>query len=191
MMIPNDYDSAKAYTGGGSFATLPVGGHVCRIIDAREATSRQGNPMLEVAIDIAEGGPDDGFYKDMFESKRASKPDAKWPCIFRTGLLNKEGKTSGFFKGLITAIEDSNAGYNFKATGGDEKTLKGKMVGFNFGEEEWRKSDGSIGVSVKPFWAVSVEKVREGIDPPERKKLKENAASSKAFKEVEDVDLPF
>ena len=191
MMIPNDYDSAKAYTGGGSFATLPVGGHVCSIIDAREATSRQGNPMLEVAIDIAEGGPDDGFYKDMFESKRASKPDAKWPCIFRTGLLNKEGKTSGFFKGLITAIEDSNAGYNFKATGGDEKTLKGKMVGFNFGEEEWRKSDGSIGVSVKPFWAVSVEKVREGIDPPERKKLKENAASSKAFKEVEDVDLPF
>lgn len=191
MMIPNDYDQAKAFDGGSSYATLPVGGHVCKIIDAREATSRNGNPMLEVAIDIAEGGPDDGFYKDMFDSKRASKPDAKWPCIFRTGLLNKEGKTSGFFKGLITAVEDSNAGYNFKATGGDEKTLKGKMVGFNFGEEEWRKSDGSIGVSVKPFWAVNVAKVREGIDPPERKKLKESAAASKSFKEVDDVDLPF
>lgn len=191
MMIPNDYDQAKAFDGGSSYATLPVGGHVCKIIDAREATSRNGNPMLEVAIDIAEGGPDDGFYKDMFDSKRASKPDAKWPCIFRTGLLNKEGKTSGFFKGLITAVEDSNAGYNFKATGGDEKTLKGKMVGFNFGEEEWRKSDGSIGVSVKPFWAVNVDKVREGIDPPERKKLKESAAASKSFKEVDDVELPF
>ena len=190
MLIPNDYDSAKAYDGG-SFATIPVGGHVCRVIDAREATSRNGNPMIEVAVDIAEGGPDDGFYKAIFDSKRASKPDAKWPCVFRTALLTKDGKTSGFFKGLITAIEESNAGYNFKATGGDEKTLKGKMVGFNFGEEEWRKTDGSIGTSVKPFYAVSVAKVREGIDPPPAKKLKESALSSKGFKEVDEPELPF
>lgn len=191
MMIPNDFDQARAYDGG-SFATLPVGGHICRIIEAREATSKNGNPMIEVAIDIAEGGPDDGFYRSVYDYKKSKDANAKWPCVFRTSLLTKDGKTSGFFKGLITAIEESNTAYNFKSTGGDEKTLKNKMVGFNFGEEEWIKSDGSVGTSVKPFYAVSVSRVREGIDPPPIKKLKGGtAAASNGFKEVSDDELPF
>ena len=125
MLIPNDYDSAKAYDGG-SFATIPVGGHVCRIIDAREATSRNGNPMIEVAVDIAEGGPDDGFYKAIFDSKRASKPDAKWPCVFRTALLTKDGKTSGFFKGLSPPLRRATPGITSRPLAATKRRSKAR-----------------------------------------------------------------
>ena len=194
MILPSDYDNAKAYDGS-SFNALPVGGHICRIVGAREAKSRNGNDMIEIAFDIAENGPDDGRFKERFDNLRKSKPDAKWPNdgTFRTAILTKDGKTSGYFKGVITAVEESNPGYGFKDSGCNMDTMKGKLIGFNFGEEEWRKSDGSIGVSVKPFYAISVATVREGIQPPPRKALKENPTSMerKGFTQVQDDELPF
>lgn len=194
IQMPNDYDTARAYDGQGA-SPLPVGGHCCRIISAKQEMSRNNNPMLVVAFDVAEGGPDDGYYKAQYERKKGFNPEAKWPGIFRTGLVNKDGKTSGYFKGFITSVEESNAGYSFKAAGFDENSLKGKMVGFNFGEEEWRKQDNSIGVSVKPFYAVSVGKVRDGIEPPPRKVLNDSQAQMvrQGFTPVEndDDELPF
>ena len=35
MILPNDYDSTKAYDGTGGYTPLPVGGHICRIVGAR------------------------------------------------------------------------------------------------------------------------------------------------------------
>lgn len=194
IKMPNDYDTARAYDGQGA-SPLSIGPHICRIVSAKQETSRNGNPMLVVAFDIAENGPDDGYYKAQYDRKRAYNADAKWPGIFRTGLTNKDGGTSGFFKGLITSVEESNTGYSFKAAGYDENSLKGKLVGFNFGEEEWRKRDNSIGVSVKPFYAVSVGRVREGIAPPPRKVLNDQQAQMErqGFTPVEndDDELPF
>lgn len=194
--IPNDYDSAKSYDGKGSFDALPAGGHVCKIIGARAAKSRNGNDMIEVAFDIAEGGEFDGKFKDRFDYLRKSKPDAKWPNggMFRTAILNKDGATSGYFKGLITSVEESNPGYSFKATGGNEDTLKGKLVGFNFGEEEYKGNDGNIHTSVKACYAVSVARVREGIDPPPKKPYKPSQSeimASQGFTETVDDELPF
>lgn len=194
--IPNDYDSAKAYDGKG-YDALPAGGHICKIIGARAAKSRNGNDMLEVAFDIAENGQYDGKFKDRFDYLRKSNPQAKWPNggMFRTGILTREGKTSGFFKGFITAVEESNAGYNFAATGGNEETLKGKVVGFNFGEEEYKANDGTIKTAVKAFCAVSVQTVRNGIEPPKKKEYKPRPGESMAaqgFTEVDPGDeLPF
>lgn len=191
IKMPNDYDTARAYDGQGA-TPLPIGPHICRIVSAKQETSRNGNPMLVVAFDIAESGPDDGYYKAQFDRKKNYNADAKWPGIFRIGLTNKDGKTSGYFKGFVTSVEESNTGYSFKAVGYDENTLKGKLVGFNFGEEEWRKTDGTIGVSVKPFYAVSVAKVREGIAPPPRKVLNDQQAQMErqGFTPVEDDEVP-
>lgn len=189
--MPADFETARPYDGQGA-SPLPAGPHICRIISAREETSRNNNPMLVVAFDIAENGPDDGYYKAQFERKKGYNQNAKWPGIFRTGITNKDGKTSGYFKGFITSVEESNIGYKFS---GDENTLKNKLVGFNFGEEEWRKQDGTIGVSVKPFYAVSVGRVREGIAPPPRKVLNDQQAQMErqGFTPVDDDndDLPF
>ena len=194
MILPSDFDSAKAYDGN-SYNALPVGGHICRIVGARETKSKNGNDMIELAFDIAENGPDDGRFKDRFDYLRKSKPDAKWPNggMFRTAILNKDGMTSGYFKGLITSVEESNVGYSFKATGGNEDTLKGKLVGFCFGEEEYKGNDGNIHTSVKAAYAVSVARVREGITPPPKKLYKPSQSelmASQGFVEVQD-ELPF
>lgn len=192
ILMPKDYDSAKAYAGQG-FETLPIGPHICKIISAKLEQARSGADMLVVAFDVAESGPYDGFYKTQHEYRKGFNAEAKWLGIFRTNILTREGKTSGYFKGFITSVEESNPGYNFRAANGDENTLKGKTVAFNFGEEEWRKSDGSVGVSVKPFYAVSIKTAREGIEPPPRKALNDGQAQMQrqGFKPVDDDDLPF
>ena len=197
MILPNDYDSAKAYDGTGGFTPLPVGGHICKIVSARATKSKNNNDMIEVAFDIWEGGAEDGRFQQQFNERRAQSADAKWPAggMFRTLILNKDGKTSGYFKGLITSVEESNPGYSFKGAGADEGTLKGKTVGFNFGEEEYLNRDGEIKVSVKPFYAVSAQTVREGIEPPKKKAYKPkpgDGMAAQGFREVEDdPELPF
>ena len=197
ITIPSDYNTAKAYDGNNNYKTLPAGGHICRIIGARATQSRNGNDMIEVAFDIAENGDFDGMFKERFDNNRKTKPDCKWPNggMFRTSVLTKDGKTSGFFKGLITAVEESNPGYNFAATNGNEETMKGKLVGFNFGEEDYKANDGSIKTAVKAFYAISVQTVRNGIEPPKKHDYKPRPGESMAnqgFTEVDPGDeLPF
>ena len=195
MILPNDYDSTKAYDGTGGYTPLPVGGHICRIVGARATQSSKGNDMIEIAFDIAEGSEYDGKFKERHDFLRKSKPDAKWPNggMFRTGILTKDGKTSGYFKGLITAVEESNPGYSFKGSGCNEETMRGKLVGFNFGEEDYEGSDGKIRTSVKPFYAVSVQTVKNGIEPPAKKALRSDSAAPtmpQGFTEV-TYELPF
>lgn len=207
--IPRDYDTARAFDGTGGPQLTP-GGHICRIQGVRlEKTQKTNKDMLVVAFDIAEGSEFDGYYKARFERSSGFRRDAKWPGVFRCTLLNANGDTNGFFKGFIEALEASNPNYNFKASKGDEQQMKGKLVGFNFGEEEYEYTDRQtgeikVGVSCKPQYAASVSRVREGLIPPARKLLNNgNGASAsgtarpvgqpdaQGFQEVEDDDLPF
>lgn len=205
--IPRDYDSARGFDGSNGPQLTP-GGHICRIQAVRVEQSRSGKDMLVVAFDIAENGEFDGYYKARYDRARGFDANAKWPGVFRVTLLNSEGKTNGFFKGFIEAVEGSNSNYNFKATNGDEQSLRGKLVGFNFGEEEYcQQSTGEIKTSVKPSYAVSVARVREGVIPPAKKlyKSQDNPFAASAplpapsneqmrmtgFTPVDDDELPF
>ena len=185
--IPSDFNTARAYDGS-SVSALTVGGHVCKIQGAKVEKARSGADMLVVAFDIAEGGEFDGYYGARHERSKQYRQDAKWPGVFRAPILTKEGKTSGYFKGFITAVEESNPGYKFT---GDETLLRGKMVGFNYGEEEYLNRDNELRVSIKPFYAVSVNHVREGIQPPPMKKLRGVPLTAQGFTEVPDEPLPF
>ena len=196
MILPNDFNTAKPYGAQGSFSPLPIGPHVCRIVGARAGKFSTGADMIEVAFDIAEGGPDDGRFQERFDELRKADPKAKWPNggMFRTGLTTRDGRTSGYFKGLITSIEESNPGYSFQGSGANENTLKGKLVGFNFGEEEYKGNDGNIKTAVKAFYAISVQTAREGIEAPQKKAYKPRPGESMAaqgFTEVENEPLPF
>ena len=196
--IPNDYDSARSF--GSAQPQLTPGGHICVIQGARMEKSRTGKDMLVVAFDIQEGSEFDGYFRERFARAYQFNSAAKWPGVFRVLILNGQGQTNGFFKGLIEALEASNAGYDFKATGGDEARMKGLTVGFNFGEEEYEYSDRktgapSVGVSCRPAYAVSVERVREGIVPPPRKTLETTGLTPPpapgGFTEAPDEALPF
>lgn len=189
--LPTDYDSARPYDGN-SAPLLPLGGHVCRIIAARMEKTRNGGDMLVCDFDVIENTDFNNYYKRRYDNAVKYRPSAKWPGVFRTNLLNKEGKCSGYFKGLITALEESNSGFNFKATGGNEAALRGLYVGLVFGEREFRTQDtGEIKTVIEPFYAVSVAKVNEGVAIPAKKVLQENNAAQ-TFQEVDPGDdLPF
>lgn len=188
--IPNDFDNARAYDGN-SFPVLPLGAHVCRVLRADVVKNRAGADMLVINFDVTEGGEFDGYYKKRFEAAKARNANAKWPGVFRANLLTRDGATSGYFKGFITALEQSNPGYNFRASNGNETAMNGMYVGLVFGEEEFRTNDThEIKTTVKPFYAVSVPKAGEGVAIPAKKHLREDAASG--FSEVDPGDdLPF
>ena len=198
--IPNDYGTARAYDGTNAPQLTP-GGHICRIRGARmEKTQMTNRDMLVIAFDICEGSAFDDYYKAAFERRQKFDNTAKWPGMFRTTITTADGRTNSFFKGFITAVEESNQGYSFTDTYGDERALNGRLVGFNFGEEEYEANNGETRVAVKPFYAVSVGKVREGIEPPPRKTLNQAAGTPAAQAAMqtaaqryddEEDDLPF
>lgn len=187
--IPNDFDNARAYDGN-SIPPLPLGGHVCRVHSARVEKTRNGTDQLIVEFDVYEDGEFNRYYNRRFEAAKAYRPDAKWPGVFRANLLTRDGATNGYFKGFITALEQSNTGYNFKATNGNEAAMRGLYVGFVFGDRDFRGSDNKIKTVVEPFYAASVAKVREGMPIPAKKALRENAPAQD-MTPVYDDDLPF
>jgi hypothetical protein len=187
--IPNDFDNARAYDGN-SIPPLSLGGHVCRVHSARVEKTRNGTDQLIVEYDVYEDGEFNRYYNRRFEAAKAYRPDTKWPGVFRANLLTRDGATNGYFKGFITALEQSNTGYSFKATNGNEAAMRGLYVGFAFGEREFKTDKGEIKTVVEPFYAVSVAKVREGVPIPAKKVLRDTA-TAQGFNPVDDDDLPF
>lgn len=189
------YDEAQAITG--EYETLEAGGYICKIISAKEETSQNGNRMLVIAFDIAEG-EHKGIYQRRFEELKKVNNDpatvVKYPNngIYRV-MLDGE-KAAGYLKGLITSIEASNT--NFKWNW-DEKELKNKLFGGIFGEEEYEKMNGKIGTSVKLRWIRSVQAIEDGkYKIPDKKCLNKQSdkKSDNIFNtnaEDDDDDLPF
>lgn len=188
------YDEAQAITG--EYETLEAGGYICKIINAKEETSQNGNRMLVIAFDINEG-EHKNFYQRRFEELKKANNDpaitVKYPNngIYRV-MLDSE-KAAGYMKGLITSIEASNT--NFKWNW-DEKVLKDKLFGGVFGEEEYEKMSGEIGTTVKLKWIRSVQAIEDGkYKIPEKKCL--NKQSDKKSDNIfntdvgDDDDLPF
>lgn len=168
MLKPHDYENVQANS---SFTPLAPGGYICRIMGVQEAATRSGTPSLHVSLDIAEG-PEEGRYTK--EYRNDTRQDKKWGCIYRQTIVTSTGATSPFFKGLITAIEESN-GMTVQWTENSEAfaaQFKGKLVGVLFGREEYTKNDGTNAWSTKPTMCLPVQKIRSGeFTVPEDKPL--------------------
>ena len=168
MNKPQGYDEAQAYTG--DFETLELGGHVCKITAVRlEYTQNTQAEVLVIAFDIAEG-KQAGFYQRKFDEAKKSNPQAKWQGTYRQFT---QGNSTPYFKGMIENIEKSNPGYNFVGTGFNEQTLVGKLFGGVFGREQYKTQEGVLKFATKCMNIRTVEKVREGIEAPADKLLKE------------------
>ena len=93
---------------------------------------------------------------------------------------------------FTNCIEQSNAGYEWDW---NEKGLIGKVVGLVLGEEEYEKSDGSVGVRLYVKEVKTVQEIKDGnFKIPELKVLKNrpSAPVNNGFTEVAtDDDLPF
>jgi hypothetical protein len=160
LLKPKGYDEVTVW----ERKTLPVDGYVCLIVKAALQKSSNGNDMLVLYLDIAEGKYK-GYYTDLFKS--ADEQHKKWKGKFHLILPkptdysnNREqyDRATKNYKRLITCIENSNKGFEFKF---NTEQLKNKLVGFEFAEEEW-EWNGKSGFTVKPRFPRSAESIRSG-----------------------------
>ncbi len=183
MKKRDNWDNIESATIG-EFKNLPAGGYVCKILKAECGTSKNGNEMLVLSLDIAEGEYA-GYYMDGFNARKEKAKDGETPKWYCKMYQLTEGNSEKFYKGLITTIEQSNSGYKWDF---DEKSLKNKLIGVIFGEEEYTYN-GEIKVNVKPTYTRAIDKIRKGdFNVPARKTA---PISFELISEEVDDDLPF
>lgn len=176
------YEQAEAFTG--EFETLEPGGYICKILKV-QAEEKDYGTLLRIGFDIVEG-EHEGYYRKRFDQKKQYDKTAKWP-----GMYYQTAKQDNlrYFKGFMTSLEASNPGFKWNW---DEKKLVGKLFGGIFGEEEYEKTDGSIGTIVKCRFVRSVDSIREGkFKVPEKKRLQNSSPTTNYISQDIEYELPF
>lgn len=187
---PSNWNEVKEF---GEKMSLPLGAYVCKV----KKVTIDGS-LMQIGFDISEGE-----YKDFFmkEFKANTNDDKKYKGILRVWLPLDDGSekdeyTKRTLKGMVTAFENSNSGYTWNW---NEQSLVGKTVGVLFRNEEWDYNN-KHGWAVRPFRAMSAEKVRTGdYTLPNDKPLNNSAVSAAPSAPVtagftavdDDSDLPF
>ena len=142
-----------------TFEALPKGAYVVKILSAKMATSSWGEEQIAIAFDIAEGEYKD-FYKGQFD--RNTSEDKKWPidAIFYLTVPHDGCKDYVVtnYDSFFADLEDSNNGFIFS---GDEKSLKGKVIGGKFHIKQ-TEYNGNIYDHTRMKWTCVADGVRKG-----------------------------
>lgn len=144
----------------------PVGGFICEIKSVEDVPDKE---YLKIGYDIAEAlSEDQNEFVGIYE-KRKKERDFDYP----TTIVSYKESSLPFFKGFVTALEESNKNYKWD---NDESKFVGKLIGFVIAEEEYEGKDrnGVPKVKVRTYVAErrSVNAIREGdFEVPEFKKL--------------------
>lgn len=173
---PNDYEAVQSY---GEFKDITPGGHIMRIMGVEVVTSRTGKEMLKISLDTASDDTQPNYFADKY--RRDTRTEKKWGCTMYQLVYDDQGATNRGFKTFITSVEESNPGFTIAWGAGFEACLKNKRVGAIFREEEYEKTDGSVGRSTKPFAFRSVETIKEGVEIPEPKLLDKPTAPASSY----------
>ena len=188
---PNNWNEVQEFS---DRQKLPVGAYVCKIKQVRIQDNSFGS-QLAMLFDIAEGDYT-GYFKKDFDGNTAQ--DKKWRGVLRMWLPKDDGSekdeiTKRTFKGMVTAFEKSNLGYQWDW---NENSLVGKSVGILFRNEEW-EYNGKAGWAARPFRAISAVSVRNNeFTLPKDKPLTNKQSTAPAFQnngytEVTDEELPW
>lgn len=141
-----DFD--KVEETGNSLPAPPPGGYVCIITGVEDNPEKE---YLSIVYDILEG--EYKGYNTKFEERNG------FPAL--RCIRSYKEKARGAFKGFIRTVTESGDGR--LKWDWNEKRLIGQMCGFVVGEEEYRRSDGSIGVRLNTTWDnKTVQDIREG-----------------------------
>lgn len=167
----------------GEYENLELGGHEIVILDAREHKSEfSGNISLKISVDISGNDKQKGFFKKQYDENTST--DKKWP----TGsvkYLSLKDEQLGFLKGFITSLEKSNPNFKFNKKGTWEQLKNLKLAG-QFGLEEYKKQDGTIGTATKLVQFRSLDKLKD-IKIPKVKKLDGSLVEYEDYKETKTV----
>ena len=172
-----DKTEAKEF---GEYENLELGGHEIVILDAREHKSEfSGNISLKISVDISGNDKQKGFFKKQYDENTSA--DKKWP----TGsvkYLSLKDEQLGYLKGFINSLEKSNPSFKFNKKGTWEQLKNLKLAG-QFGLEEYKKQDGTIGTCTKLVQFRSLDKLNE-IKIPKVKKLDGSFVEYEDYKET-------
>lgn len=166
----------------GDFKRLPAGPYVVKVVGIEDFPSRE---YVEVVFDIAEG-EHAGFFDDDFGRSH--------PYTHHLFLSYKEAAQS-MLKGRLEKIQESNSGFDpFAAWDADRLDMfVGRVFGANIQDEEYEKSDGTVGVRQSVCQIVVADKVRRGEVTAKPKKLLERGARPTITTSAgtRDIDVPF
>ena len=185
MRVIENYENIQASSG--EFARPGNGGYILEIVNVTDvpfdANTGKGD-YLRIDYDIAQGD-----FKGYYTKQNERFGGGKW---FANVIKSYKEKALGMFKHFTNCVENSNAGYTWAW---NEKSLVGKFIGLVLGEEEYEKSDGSVGVRLYVKDVKTVQEIKDGnFKIPELKVLKNKpvAPANNGFTEVDGSDdLPF
>ena len=142
-----------------TFEALPKDAYVIKILSAKMTTSSWGEEQIAIAYDIAEGEYKD-FYKGQFD--RNTSEDKKWPIDAVYYLTIPHDGCADYvvtnYDSFFADLEDSNNGFVFS---GDEKTLKGKVIGAKMHIRQ-TEYNGNIYNHTRMKWSCVADDVRKG-----------------------------
>ena len=156
MALPT-YDKSKRTK---QFKALPKGAYVIKILSAKEVQNANKNGShLAFAFDIAEGEYKD-FYKGQFD--RNTSEDKKWPIDAIFYLTIPHDGCADYvvtnYDSFFADLEDSNNGFVFS---GDEKALKGKVIGAKMHIRQ-TEYNGKVYDHTRMKWSCVADDVRKG-----------------------------
>ena len=154
MKVIDNWENVEA-KGMEDFKSLPIGAYECII---RKAEVYK-NPTTEkesfrVQVDIA-SGEYKGYFQQRYDNNTRS--DKTWDNN-STRYLAFQGDNVSYFKGFITCVENSNAGYKWDW---DETKLTGKKICGVYQYEEYERQDGTKGVKVRLSKFRSLDKMKD------------------------------
>lgn len=165
----DNWDSIATQTYG-SFPELEPGAYVCNILKVEAQNSKSGKEGVLIYFDIAEG-PNTNFYRKRFDRDR-DRDDRKWRGTY---WQMTEGMGQSYFKGFITALEESNPSYHWDW---EESHIKGLKCGVVFGREQYKvPTSGELRFATKPQGFCSAEKARSGAVAAPKDKLYQEPTS--------------
>lgn len=163
------------------FKKPTAGGYICGITSVKDVAEKE---YLKIEYDFADG-EFKNYWRELYNSK------GFWGGSF---IKSYKEKALPFFKGFLTAVQESNPGYVFN---NDENTLKRKLIGIVLGEEEYLAKDGTIKTRLYVDSVHSINAIKnKEFEIPYFKKLApvgfpQTSQTEFATLEDDDGDLPF
>jgi hypothetical protein len=181
MKAINDFENVKATTG--EFSRPTAGGYVVELLTVKDVPINEQTgkgDYLKIDYDIC-FGEFAGYY-----TKQNERFGGDW---FANFIRSYKESAAGMFKHFINCVEESNVGYKWSW---DEKSLVHKLVGVVLGEEEYKKSNGDIGVKLVVKDIKTVEQIKNGdFKVPNIKRITEESSTSYQAKPYSASDTKF
>lgn len=180
LVKPKNYDEIVINE---DFERLELGAHKGIIKSVEQHTGQSGNISLKVCVDTSSDDKQPNYYQQQYDNNVSI--DRKWPNgAIRYVSLKEEENCTKMLKGFITAVENSNNGFNYDWSK-EESQLIGKKVGLVFGLEEFQRDDGKVVTTIKLVQFRSLDKLSE-VKIPKVKLLNDTYMDIDDYKEYKE-----